>query len=100
MDGRKPKQKYELELEEMLKDPDNARCADCGIKGMQLQCRYSIFRLLLIIIKTGPRWASYNLGVFLCIRCGGIHRKLGTHISRVKSLTLDTWTDQQIEVCR
>jgi stromal membrane-associated protein len=33
----------------------------------------------------GPRWASYNLGIFLCIRCGGIHRKLGTHISRVST---------------
>ena len=34
--------------------------------------------------------------MFLCIRCGGIHRKLGTHISRIKSITLDTWTPEQI----
>lgn len=33
MDGGKKKQKYELELEEMLRNPDNAKCADCGGKG-------------------------------------------------------------------
>ena len=44
----------------------------------------------------GPRWASWNLGVFLCIRCAGIHRNLGVHISRVKSVNLDTWTPEQV----
>uniref|UniRef100_T1GWF7 Arf-GAP domain-containing protein n=1 Tax=Megaselia scalaris TaxID=36166 RepID=T1GWF7_MEGSC len=43
-----------------------------------------------------PRWASWNLGVFLCIRCAGIHRNLGVHISRVKSVNLDTWTPEQV----
>lgn len=28
--------------------------------------------------------------------CSGIHRKLGTHISQVRSITLDTWTPSQI----
>jgi len=46
----------------------------------------------------GPRWASWNLGVFVCIRCAGIHRNLGVHISRVKSVNLDSWTPEQIEV--
>ena len=46
----------------------------------------------------GTRWASWNIGVFLCIRCGGLHRALGTHISKVKSVTLDKWTDEQVEV--
>lgn len=46
----------------------------------------------------GTRWASWNLGVFLCIRCGGLHRRLGTHISRVKSINLDKWTDEQVKV--
>ena len=50
------------------------------------------------MIITGPRWASWNLGVFLCIRCAGIHRNLGVHISRVKSVNLDSWTPEQIEV--
>ncbi|KAF2858675.1 ArfGap-domain-containing protein [Piedraia hortae CBS 480.64] len=43
-----------------------------------------------------PRWASWNLGVFVCIRCSGIHRSLGVHISRVKSVDLDSWTDEQL----
>uniref|UniRef100_A0A8C0F5P8 Arf-GAP domain-containing protein n=1 Tax=Bubo bubo TaxID=30461 RepID=A0A8C0F5P8_BUBBB len=46
----------------------------------------------------GPRWASWNTGVFICIRCAGIHRNLGVHISRVKSVNLDQWTPEQIQV--
>jgi hypothetical protein len=38
-------------------------------------------------------------GVFLCIRCSGIHRGMGTHISKVKSIDLDAWTPEQMEVC-
>lgn len=44
-----------------------------------------------------PRWASWNLGVFICIRCSGIHRSMGVHISRVKSVDLDSWTDEQMQ---
>ena len=47
---------------------------------------------------SGPRWASWNLGVFVCIRCAGIHRNLGVHISKVKSIDLDSWTQDQLEV--
>jgi hypothetical protein len=35
--------------------------------------------------------------VFVCIRCSGIHRGMGTHISRVKSVDLDAWTDEQLQ---
>ena len=56
--------------------PENKSCADC--RG------------------PSPRWASTNLGVFVCIACSGIHRKLGTHISQVRSITLDTWTPAQV----
>lgn len=63
-------------LTSMLRDEDNKYCVDCDSKG--------------------PRWASWNLGVFLCIRCAGIHRNLGVHISKVKSVNLDTWTPQQV----
>uniref|UniRef100_A0A8D1Y9D7 Small ArfGAP 1 n=1 Tax=Sus scrofa TaxID=9823 RepID=A0A8D1Y9D7_PIG len=47
---------------------------------------------------TSPRWASWNIGVFICIRCAGIHRNLGVHISRVKSVNLDQWTPEQIQI--
>jgi Arf-GAP/GTPase/ANK repeat/PH domain-containing protein 1/3 len=38
-----------------------------------------------------PQWVSLNLGAVVCINCSGIHRKLGTHLSRIKSLELDDW---------
>ncbi|XP_068091348.1 arf-GAP with GTPase, ANK repeat and PH domain-containing protein 3 isoform X2 [Hyperolius riggenbachi] len=38
-----------------------------------------------------PDWASLNLGSLMCIECSGIHRNLGTHLSRVRSLDLDDW---------
>ena len=52
---------------------------------------------VLINNALDPRWASWNLGIFVCIRCSGIHRGMGTHISRVKSVDLDSWTDEQLQ---
>uniref|UniRef100_A0A3P9AKS0 Arf-GAP with GTPase, ANK repeat and PH domain-containing protein 3 n=1 Tax=Esox lucius TaxID=8010 RepID=A0A3P9AKS0_ESOLU len=43
-----------------------------------------------------PDWASLNLGALMCIECSGIHRNLGTHLSRVRSLDLDDWP---VELC-
>ncbi|KAI0875665.1 putative GTPase activating protein for Arf-domain-containing protein [Hypoxylon argillaceum] len=31
------------------------------------------------------------------MRCAAIHRKLGTHISKVKSLSMDSWSNDQVE---
>jgi len=72
----KLQEKYQAILSGLLRDDDNKYCVDCDSKG--------------------PRWASWNLGIFLCIRCAGIHRNLGVHISRVKSVNLDQWTAEQI----
>ncbi|KAM7222118.1 hypothetical protein V8F06_002390 [Rhypophila decipiens] len=60
-------------LLQMLRDNDqgNVLCADCGGSNK-------------------VEWVSLNLAIILCIECSGIHRSLGTHISKVRSLTLDT----------
>ncbi|SCU78401.1 LADA_0A05424g1_1 [Lachancea dasiensis] len=64
-------------LATLLRDPGNGNCADCKT-------------------ASHPRWASWSLGVFICIRCAGIHRSLGTHISKVKSVDLDTWQEEHL----
>ena len=53
------------------RDQGNIWCADCNSN-----------------VKT--EWVSINLGIVLCIECSGIHRSLGTHVSKIRSLTLDT----------
>ncbi|XP_070496950.1 centaurin-gamma-1A isoform X2 [Chironomus tepperi] len=45
-----------------------------------------------------PEWASLNLGVLMCIECSGIHRNMGSHISKVRSLTLDEWPPAHLAV--
>lgn len=45
-----------------------------------------------------PEWASLNLGVLICIECSGIHRNMGSHISKVRSLTLDEWPPAHLAV--
>jgi hypothetical protein len=32
------------------------------------------------------------------MRCAALHRKLGTHISKVKSLSMDKWDNAQVDV--
>ncbi|XP_040569341.1 centaurin-gamma-1A isoform X1 [Lepeophtheirus salmonis] len=48
--------------------------------------------------SSSPLWASINLGVLMCIECSGVHRKLGSHISRVRSLDLDEWPPGHLAV--
>ena len=48
--------------------------------------------------STEPDWADVNFGVFICIDCSGIHRSLGAHIAKVKSVRLDQWTEEHVKV--
>ena len=50
------------------------------------------------LLSADPTWASANLGVYLCLNCSGVHRSLGTHITQVRSITMDAWFPDQIEV--
>ncbi|EKF38434.1 hypothetical protein MOQ_001350 [Trypanosoma cruzi marinkellei] len=76
--GRRPMTQKPL-LENLLRLPENRECFECSAKQ--------------------PRWASTNLGIFLCLRCAGIHRAMGTHVSKVRSTSMDTWEDPMIECC-
>jgi len=65
-------------MRDLSKLPENCRCADCDARD--------------------PDWASINLGIFICIKCAGIHRNLGVHHSKVRSIELDTncWDEEMI----
>lgn len=65
------------QLDAILKISSNNKCADCKRKN-------------------NPRWSSYSLGLVICIQCAGIHRSLGTHITKVKSIDLDFWQPEDV----
>eukprot|EP00045_Choanoeca_perplexa_P017499 m.254845 g.254845 ORF g.254845 m.254845 type:complete len:260 (+) comp17556_c0_seq10:129-908(+) len=77
VDAREEQRMFKAQLQKLVKQPGNDRCAECS--------------------KPNPTWASWNLGVFVCISCTGAHRSLGPHGSKLKSLKLDDWNAQQID---
>ncbi|XP_057400257.1 arf-GAP with coiled-coil, ANK repeat and PH domain-containing protein 3 isoform X2 [Balaenoptera acutorostrata] len=77
-DSRERSVKGESVLQRVQHVAGNSQCGDCG--------------------QPDPRWASINLGVLLCIECSGIHRSLGVHCSKVRSLTLDSWEPELLKL--
>lgn len=63
-------------LKKLLDLPHNKQCADCVGGGGAARAS----------------WASINIGVFICMRCAGIHRGLGVHVSKVLHCTLGNGT--------
>eukprot|EP01091_Cochliopodium_minus_P013518 TRINITY_DN4377_c1_g1_i2.p1 TRINITY_DN4377_c1_g1~~TRINITY_DN4377_c1_g1_i2.p1 ORF type:complete len:573 (-),score=187.80 TRINITY_DN4377_c1_g1_i2:856-2574(-) len=66
------------EIQEL--SPSNSFCADCNGEN--------------------PEWASINLGLIVCGQCVGVHRNMGTHISRMRSLTIDIWEEEQFKLMK
>eukprot|EP00731_Ephydatia_muelleri_P027972 Em0019g845a len=69
---------YPDAMKAILGVPGNHQCADCSA-------------------TTDVEWASINLGIVLCITCSGVHRGLGVHVSKVRSLNLDKWDRPTVE---
>ncbi|KAM5301689.1 arf-GAP with Rho-GAP domain, ANK repeat and PH domain-containing protein 3 isoform 3-T3 [Glossophaga mutica] len=70
---------YEV-AEKIWSNRANLHCADCG--------------------ASRPDWAAVNLGVVICKQCAGQHRALGSGISKVQSLKLDTsvWSNEIVQL--
>jgi hypothetical protein len=68
------------EFEDLVKDEANFKCFDCS--------------------KSPAHWASVNNAVYLCLNCAGEHRGFGVSVSYVRSITIDTWNDNQINMMK
>ena len=75
--------RLQTELNLLTQLPRNKRCADCNVE-----------------LSAGASWADALHGVFICKACSGAHRALGPHDATVKSVGLDTWTEELVTMMR
>ncbi|RQM24899.1 hypothetical protein B5M09_000060 [Aphanomyces astaci] len=46
--------------------------------------------------RRSPMWATVSFGTFMCLDCSGYHRRMGVHVSFVRSTDMDEWTEEQL----
>ena len=88
-DRRAAQKDLKRRLQQTMKSPGNKKCCDCHDRR--------------------PTWASFikphdnaptdsrALVCFVCYQCASLHRKLGTHICSVRSVSLDDWNEWDVE---
>lgn len=71
-------------LRKAIRKSGNEVCVDCGTPR--------------------PRWATLivqeegcSIGGFCCLECSGAHRRLGTHVTFVRSVDLDSWKEKEVQ---
>jgi len=73
-------------LKLLMNKPENQVCSDCN----ERQPRWAS---LIVPPPGAPSDASGGqlaIGAFCCLECSGSHRRLGVHISFVRSVNLDS----------
>lgn len=73
---------FKKRLKVLMNKPENQTCADCP----ERQPRWAS----LIVPPAGSPPGSIPMGALVCLECSGSHRRLGVHISFVRSINLDS----------
>jgi len=74
------KRQIKKQLEEIYTQESNSICFDCDNKP--------------------AHWASISNGIFLCLDCSGEHRGFGIGVSFIRSVTMDQWTQEQVNIMK